>query len=115
MLAGIELDDLECRGAWWSLAPESKEEVAARLHELIAQVRYHPAEVVVLVGHSHLIRELMRKELRPAWAEAHADLAADLYQRKLANCGVARLDLLFDAERPCIADVRLVGGTTTVA
>ena len=45
------LEDAEVQSRWWALLPENSEEVSARLAELFRQIRYCPAERIVLVGH----------------------------------------------------------------
>lgn len=56
----VSVDDLEVRTRWWSTAVDPKAEVDERIAEFMRQVRYSPDEVMVLVGHSHWIRELLR-------------------------------------------------------
>ena len=43
----------------------SKPMVAERIAELIAQVRFCEAESVILVGHSHFFREMLRNCVHP--------------------------------------------------
>jgi len=90
--------------------------VAARLAEFMRQVRYAPEEAIVLVGHSHWIRELLRANLHASVAAAEPAFAKQLRSRKLSNCGVARLDLDFGegAAATPIVGVRLLAGTTLV-
>ena len=113
-LGDIPLDDLEVRTRWWSAVPETKEAMAKRLEALLQQVRYEPEESIVLVGHSHHIRELLKANLHPSVAERDSEYASLLKKYKLANCGVACLDLDFGADGPPIMDVRLLVGTRLV-
>ena len=113
-VGGIELDDLEVKSRWWSAGPEAKEGVALRLAAFLQQVQYSEEEVVVLVGHSHYIRELLKANLNPCIAERDPDFAARLRKNKLSNCGVARIDLDFAADGPSIVDVRLLAATELV-
>ena len=117
-MAGLSFDDIEVRGRWWSAGPEAATGAAGvqqRLGDLLDQIKYSPAETVVLVGHSHFFRELLRAQLDPSFAEREPTLTAQLKSRKLSNCGVARLELDFEAAPSTpIVDVRLVAGTTLV-
>ena len=88
-----------------------------RTAELLSHLRYCDAASVAVVGHSHYFRELFRNFMDPA---AVADAAANpsgeaLLHKKLANCGVAAVEL--DWSRPegkPIAAVRLLFGTELV-
>jgi len=118
LVGGVGLDDVEVRSRWWSAGPEAASGVAGvqqRLSDLMAQIRYSPAETVVLVGHSHLFRELLRSRIDASFSGRDPSLAASLKSKKLSNCGVARLELDFDAapETP-IVGCRLVAGTEMV-
>lgn len=113
-----KLDDAEVRSRWWSLLPESGEEVGARLAELLRQIRYCDEERIVLVGHSHFFREMFRQLLDERFAASHAELVGPLRRMRLSNCGVAALDLCFDADddtaKGVITDVRLILDTEIV-
>lgn len=114
-VGGVALDDLEVCSKWWSGPPaEPKEEVAERLGDLVRQLRYCHEETIVLVSHSHWIRELLREYLADAFSVAQPELGAMLRSHKLSTCGVACLDLDFaTADRP-IVDVKLLLGTELV-
>ena len=81
-----------------------------------AQIRYSPAEMIVLVGHSHLLRELLQTKLHDSFTQREPELASQLRSLKLSNCGVARLELDFelDSGRTPIVDCRLLAGTELV-
>lgn len=111
---GIALDDLEVRSRWWSTVPEAEKNVALRIGELMHQVQYSPAKDIVLVGHSHLIREILRTYLSPSFGERAPDLDAQLRKLKLSHCGVAKLSLDFAAGEPPIRDVLLMLDTKLV-
>ena len=113
-LCAPRLDDAEVRSRWWSLLPESADDVSARLAELFRQIRYCPAERIVLVGHSHLIREILRANLHASFEAASPGLAAQLKKLKLSNCGVAKLSLDFEGEAAPIRDVQLLLNTELV-
>ena len=48
-----KLDDVEVCGRWWSVLPESSEEVHERVAELLRQARSSPHEHIGLVGSTH--------------------------------------------------------------
>ena len=92
-VGGIGLDDTECRSHWWSTLPDAKDSVTQRLEQVLRRVQYDPCESIVLVGHSHWLREFLRAYLHEDVATRDPELAAQLKSRKLSNCGVACLDL----------------------
>lgn len=118
VVGGIALDDTEVQSKWWSTVPEGKEGVSQRMAALVRQIQYSSAEVILLVGHSHFLRELMKEQLRDNFVSKEPALAAQLKKCKLSNCGIARLDLEFDDDvaigKKVIADVRLLAGTKLV-
>ena len=118
LIDGIVIDDCEVRSRWWSAGPEAASGAAGvnqRLGDLLDQIKYAPAETIVLVGHSHFFRELVRDQLSEAFVAREPALAAKLKSHKLSNCGVARLELDFDAAPDApIVDVRLLAGTSLV-
>ena len=103
----IHFDDLEVRSRWWSAGPENKDGVAQRLTAFLHQVQYAPVESVVLVGHSHWIRELLKANLNPCVAEKDAAFASQLTKQKLSNCGRVR-SLVFRSLGGASADMHLL-------
>ena len=74
---------------------------------------------MVLVGHSHLMREMFKTQIDASLAVRDPAFAAQLRSRKLSNCGVAMLTLDFDAaiftdQYTPIVDCRLLAGTELV-
>ena len=110
------LDDLEVRTRWWSTSVDAKNEVDERIAEFMRQVRYSADETMVLVGHSHWIRELLRVFLNESFVERLPGLAKQLQSRKLSNCGVACLDLDFnpDVAAQPIVNVTLLARTELI-
>jgi len=104
---------------WWLGSAESEAHVADRIQELLAQVRFCPQPSLVLVGHSHYFRELLRhfraKECRAVDATGVAIDAKDLESKKLTNAGIARCELDWDAdaEKP-VAEVALLFHTDLI-
>lgn len=115
-VGGIELEDLEVRQRWWCTSPaESELEVHQRLAEFVRQIQYASEETIVLVGHSHWIRELLREYLHASVGRRDPEFAKRLASRKLSNCGVARLAFDFDeSDETPITDVQLLCGTGLV-
>jgi hypothetical protein len=101
---------------WWTAGVETARDGAARVQELVAHLALLPDADLVVVGHSHLIREVFR-----AFADAPADgdrgsgervsgrnagslrtspVARELCDRKLENCGVVATRFDFGAVLP---------------
>jgi len=72
--------------------------------------------MIVLVGHSHLLRELLQTKLHGSFTQREPELASQLCSLKMSNCGVARLELDFelDSGRTPIVDCWLLAGTELV-
>ena len=70
----------------------------------------------MLVGHSHLLRELLQTKLHDSFTQREPELASQLCSLKMSNCGVARLELDFelDSGRTPIVDCWLLAGTELV-
>jgi broad specificity phosphatase PhoE len=118
-LNAVPLNLCQVQNKWWLGSKESKAHVHERLVEMLAQVRFSPAESIVLVGHSHYFRELFRVALADSCAvvdSAGATISqAELEKKKLSNGGIARIELDFSssAETPIVA-TRLLFSTELV-
>ena len=110
-LLAPRLDATEVQSRWWSSLPEGKEEMRLRIDELLAQVRYAPHEHVVLVAHSHLLRELFRQRLHPSFVNKAPELVDRLRNKRAQNCGIVCLELDGTMEEQPIIDVHLLLGT----
>ena len=102
-------------GDWYALSA-SWNNPAARVDEVLNQLRHSEHERAILVGHSHFLRELFRRHLRPDFAAARPELAAALQAHKLSNCGVAALEIDFSAAPgdPLVSGAQLLFGTRLV-
>ena len=87
--------------------------VAERVTELLCQVRFRPEESIVLVGHSHYFRELLKLTL-DANATLHgaSDAIGALHKKKLSNGGVAKLQVSA-GKHPIGAPPRAVAAVST--
>ena len=100
------------RHRWWSVLPETADELHERVADMLRQVRYSPHEHIVLVGHSLYIRELFREATNPSFFERDPDLAAALRARKLENCGVVCAELDFGSGHAApVVDAHLLLGS----
>lgn len=95
VVSGLQVDTAEVESKWWSDLVESKEQMGARLRELLWQLHYAPEERIALVGHSHFLRELFRAHLSPKFRTAHPEQARGLTTQLVSNCGVVALTLDF--------------------
>merc|ERR1712125_158752 len=86
------------------------------MQEFMSQLIYSPHRVVIVVGHSHLFREILREYQAPGFSRGpKAALAAEVGRHVLCNCGVAKVEL-DTTETPAtpIVDIELVLGTACV-
>ena len=114
-LSAPTLDLSQVMEQWWADAKESHEMVAERVTELLAQVRFCEARSIVLVGHSHYFRELLRNSCAAdCTIGGSAEPPAALLKKKLSNGGVARLEMDFERDRP-VTGVELLFGTRLVS
>ena len=117
-LSAVPLDLSQVQNRWWLGSKESEQHVGERIEELVSQVRFSPHSSIVLVGHSHYFREVLRRCRSPAGCTL-TDAAgitidpADADAKKLSNAGIARLDFDFTSEKP-ITSVRLLFNTQLV-
>jgi len=114
-LSAPQLDLTHVQDKWWLDSKENKDQVAARITELLAQVRFRPEGSIVLVGHSHYFRELLHHSMDASCTlhGSHEPRTA-LSKKKLSNGGVARLQVDFERENP-IVGVELLFGTELVS
>lgn len=106
------------RSRWWVGGAAERADgvggVKQRLSDLMDQIRYAPADTVVLVGHSHALREVLRSQLSARFVECEPELCSALKSKKLSNCGVARLELDFDGADAPIVGCQLLAGASLV-
>jgi broad specificity phosphatase PhoE len=77
---------------WWSLGKEKTDASEERIVRLMEFIQLLPEADVILVSHSHLIREIFRM-----FAPDHSPsrVVKELQEKKLENCGVVALRLDF--------------------
>ena len=107
---------------WWTGADDvdTEADVSERLSEVLASLQHASGTSAVLVGHSLLFRELIRRLERAShgpglFGSEQAELCARLCDGKLANCGVLGLQLEFCGTLTRIRDARLLFGSTIVS
>jgi broad specificity phosphatase PhoE len=107
----VRLDTTEADNRWWNDSRESASAVQERLAEFLRQMLYLREERIIVVGHSHFFRALIQQGLSLS-ANVVGVNRADLFLKKLMNCGVlaATLDFRKGADRP-IAEVELLFDT----
>ena len=112
---GLACDARDAAGEWWlpSERREGKRAVDRRAAEFLREVQYETLEghcvAPLVVSHSHFIRGLF-KRYRDA-----ADVATKPFSvKKLANCGVVAVDVVFDdatGGAPSMRNPRLLFGS----
>merc|ERR1711977_345886 len=91
------------------------------MHDFMCQLLYTPHTNIIVVGHSHFFREVFGNYLSSTFRERQPDLAHQLTEGKMMNCGLVRLllDPMATIDEPgighggngCILDAQLVLGT----
>jgi len=94
MFRQVRFDVQDVQDRWWfEGAAESELQLCKRLEEFVAQLLYSPHRSIIVVGHSHFFRALMRGFLCDDFKQRCSDTAHDLTDNKLQNCGVVRFEL----------------------
>lgn len=107
---------------WWTGADDvdTEADVAERLTELLSTLQHARGSSAILVGHSLLFRELIRRCERHShgaglFATEQQELCARLCEGKLVNCGVLGLWLEFCGARVRVRSARLLFASSIVA
>jgi hypothetical protein len=102
---------------WWTAADDADgaDDVAERLADLATTLQFAPGGAAIVVGHSLLFREFIRRYACPRLAAAAPALAAKLADGKLQNGGCLGVRLQFSRGRVRIVDARLMFGSAIVA
>lgn len=116
------LHSYDAQGEWWTPleAKETKEDVDARFSELFSQLRYGTRDdKIILVGHSHFFRHLVRHYISPEYKEREPEWTQQLYHSKLDNGAGMRLTLQWDHSEdpmcgPKVSQARLIFGSKLI-
>jgi broad specificity phosphatase PhoE len=113
-LENIKLDLEEVQTKWWTSVMDTNETLERRVKELLCRVRYDAQlqqteetedrgatggtpciQTAIVVAHSIIIKEIIRRCTQPGSPFAETELAAQLGAGKVTNGGVVALDLQF--------------------
>ena len=102
---------------WWTAADDADtaDDVMERCADLASSIQFAPGESAILVGHSLLFRDFIRRFGGAKLAAAAPALAAKLADGKLQNGGCIGLRLQFSRGRVRIVDAQLMFGSSIVA
>lgn len=80
-------------------------------------MRFDPHDVVLVVGHSLFLQQMVRRCASPRLENVAPELTRQLKESKLQNCGCLGLDMEFDEEdgEPSIIDAKLMFLTRCVS
>ena len=92
------VDVNDCTYPWWNSNKESIESFARRMKSFCEHISHLPDEGIVVVGHSHFIREFVRNRLSPEFRKARPVFAESLGVNVVCNCGV--LGMRIDCDDP---------------
>jgi len=110
MIKRIDIHD--CTYPWWNTAKESSQAFSQRMREFSQKIAFDPHQLIVVVGHSHFIRDFVKSHLSEQCAKNNPKLASDLSIHVVENCGVLGLDLNFSEDGvPVIQDLQLMFGS----
>ena len=110
------VDATDAATPWWTPNDEADGEaaVAERVADLTSAVQFAPAGPVILVGHSLLFREVVRRCAGTELTAALPDLTARLVEGKLSNGGCLGLQVIFVGGRMRIVNASLMFASTIV-
>jgi broad specificity phosphatase PhoE len=98
-LLSVDLKIEQVMNKWWLGSKESDDAVRDRIEDMLHQLQFTSAQSIVLVGHSHFFRELLRQFRTEGCSYALNDGSkgdpAELKSKKLSNAGIAKLDIDF--------------------
>jgi len=109
----LSYDLEEVQDVWWPEGQsETSKQLEVRLREFMMQLIYSAHDSIVVFGHSLFFQQIFRKYLSSKLRKGD-DIAQDLGQKKLPNCGVVRLELdpLISLEDGPFVEAQLVLGT----
>jgi len=112
----LKFDAEEVQDQWWfDVSAESSALIKARMDDFMSQLLYSPHRTIVVVGHSHFFRAILKQYLSEEFKSKSPQFAADIASKKLSNCGVVRVDMDPRIAGTPIVDVQLVFGTTLLS
>jgi len=97
------VDSLDVHSPWWTRSWDSSGSLDDRMYEFMEEVRDHPAQSMIVVGHSLWFREFVKR------FQGHRTFA--FASQKLANCACVALDIQFGPECASIACIELMFGS----
>lgn len=109
------VDVNDAAGHWWTSQDDvdTPAELSTRMDDFFESMRFDPCDVVIVVGHSLFLQQMMRRFVSLQLAEAAPELARGLKESKMQNCGCVGLDVAFEEETgtPSIVDAKWMFGT----
>jgi len=78
------------------------------MDDFLAQIRFDPAESIIIIGHSHYFREIFTEFIDDSFQAREPGLCKDLQELKLVNAGVARVEMDFNKGEKMIDEVELL-------
>ena len=114
-----DVDVNDAVGHWWTSQDDvdTPAELHERMDDFFESMRFDPCDVVVVVGHSLFLQQMLRRFMSPELSSAAPELARSLKESKLQNCGCLGLDVSFEAETgtPSIVNAKFMFKTRTLS
>jgi len=106
------IDPNMCTFAWWNCFKESSGSFKARVEEFCNHIAFDEEETIIVVGHSHFIRDFIKVHMSEKYKKLHPEESKDFGLFTVENCGVVGLDIDFTTpSSPIIHDVQLMFGS----
>lgn len=99
LLRGVQVDSHDAKGPWWTPLEvnENKKEISERFADVWSFLRYAtPAETIILVGHSHFFRFMMKEYMSQEFREREPEWTKELSECKLDNAACMKIRVTWD-------------------
>ena len=96
---------------------DTSAELSERMDDFFESMRFDPCDVVLVVGHSLFLQQMLRRFISPRLSKRAPELSRALKDSKLQNCGCLGLDVAFEDGdgKPSIVDAKLMFMTRCVS
>eukprot|EP01066_Platyproteum_vivax_P006476 Platyproteum_vivax@DN2269_c0_g1_i1.p1 len=117
-LESILIDPNDTTDRWWNgpYEVETPSMVKKRMFEFVTQLKYNPANSIIVVGHSLFFKAFFKTFSKPNGCtnKQERSLLDNLAHNKVENCGVIGMEINFAAVEPRIQKVSFLFESTFI-